>query len=278
MNYAHFIYNHNQSIKRFAALRASALMLATLISLPLQSAPLEEQPETTLWTVQFAVLHTSNITSLESEAWSNSADDRQSILAELSALPAYQASADIQSQTDSRTPSQAQELLQILSPLTQSRRFGVLLASEWTQPSSQKKKKLPLYTDTATFDVYETVYGSISLEERNSLIAQVALTIVDTDTLNLVEQPLESALLSEDDTSLEPIDANQELSLPESQLDLAPAIQKDEIADKPTETENASPILFLKQQRQVQLNRVHYFDHPVTPGFLLVSKTTKEQQ
>ena len=298
MNHAHFVYNTIQPMKlvtrrllsflkkQFVPYRTTALILAALISLPLQSAPLEEPLETTLWTVQFAVLHASNITALESEAWSNSMDDRQSILSKLSALPEHQAAIDPQIQT-SNTPTQtptsmqAQELLQLLSPLTRSRRFGVLLATEWTQPSSQKKKKLPFYTDAAAFNVYETVFGTLSLEERNSLIAQVDLTIVDQDTLSLMEKQPELKLFQDDSASLTSLDRNPELSLPESQLELAPILQEtgqqDETADELPSTEKAHPILFLKQQRQVQLDRVHYFDHPVTPGFLLVSKTTNQQ-
>lgn len=240
-------------------------LLSTITGFSVYAAPLTEPVETSLWKVQFAVLHATNATALETEVWSSAADDRAAALTDLNSLKTELNNTNTQAQAQ-----QPQELLQLLAPLTQNRRFKVLMATQWTQPSTLKKKELPLFFNVNDFDAFDTVFGSISLEERNSLVAQVALTVVDQDTLDLVEIDLALDPFKEEQTSLQPIDAKQALTLPPEQASLEPSMT---LGTKPTQnTTQAMPILFLNQQRQIKLNQIHYFDHPVTPGFLLVSR------
>lgn len=228
------------------------------------AAPLAgEEPETQLFNVEFVLLQNNTKSALKSESWYSSEDDLERMRANLIKL--QDADSATYNMTGSEA-SQAGELMTNLQPLLRRGQFSVLYSNSWKQPQSQKRNTHQIETSIDNLGTYDLGFGKLRLEERSALVAKLTVDIIDTVSLQQTPDALSAYMPSNFNNSLvqplsaihfnQPSEASQPINVPF-------AISEPE----PT------PILFLNQQRQIKINRIHYFDHPIIPGFLLVSDT-----
>ncbi|HBF07875.1 MAG TPA: hypothetical protein DHW71_02310 [Gammaproteobacteria bacterium] len=223
-----------------------------LLSLSLHAAPINDS-ETEVMRVQFVLLGSTNSNDMNIEKWNSTPEKRAEALGEMNKL------------YNSSIPSAGgspRQLLNQLSRLTDSGSYKVLYATQWSQPSTQKRNKIKIESELNDFTPYNFAFGELSVFERSALISKVNITLVNQESLHndeeltkAVEQPVV-------------IDANQDLQSPQSYQ------SHDEVASQALESIDSNqitPIIYLDQQRQVKPGKILYFDHPVTPAFLLIT-------
>ncbi len=192
--------------------------------------------------VQFVLLASTNSDDLHSEAWNSTAKMRSQALDTINKLR--------ENARPTSLVEKPQELLNKLSRLTQSGQYDVLYATQWYQPKSSSRSSQTIESEVSELPPYNFLYGQLKIFERSALIARLKLHLVETSSLeeNFDEEASSTII-------------NTELGMLNSAL------------DGDLKAKESTPILFLEQQQQVKLNKIIYFDHPVTPGFLFVSST-----
>ena len=235
-----------------ALVRVLITLPLLLLSLSLHAAPINET-ETEVMRVQFVLLGSTNTNDMNIEKWNSTPEKRAKALSEMNKL--YNSSM----QSSGDTPRQ---LLNQLSRLTDSGSYEVLYATQWSQPSSQKRNKIKIESQLNNYTPYNFAFGELSVFERSALISKLDITLVNQESLHQSEDI--SATPEQSDV----IDVSQGLQSPQAYQ------SPDELASQELESIESSqvtPIIYLNQQRQVRPGQILYFDHPVTPAFLLVT-------
>ena len=218
------------------------------------AAPLDA--ETNIIRVEFAILQNTSQQALESEKWRSTPEQRANTLSQVESLT-----------TDEQPAQSSGDLTSNLKKITSSGQYSILYSSVWTQPQSKKRLTHAIQTSISNSSEYNLGFGSLRLQERSALVATLKFTMVDTWSL----QPEAIAENQNLEQSL-----NQPINEVDTTLfdDLLPEEQSTPIATQVA----LAPVLTLDQQRQVTLNKIHYFDHPITPAFLLVTRLKKSTQ
>lgn len=238
--------------------------------------------------VQFALLHATEPSALTSEAWNNREEMRNDVRAAMERLES-QDSSSVNGQNISNEP---QELLAKLNRLIRSGRYDVLAATQWRQPRTQKGFTQKIMQPVRSLPAYDFAFGTLHLEQRNALVAKLDIKLINSVSLQAQALPNEQpdSLASDFSFQYTPLqpDTDIEALIMQDQTIKSEDIYFEKVTAENTTNEKTSlealpsdepgmdartPIIFLEQQRQVELNKLHYFDHPVMPGFLLITKS-----